>query len=191
MNYVRPCYAVCKLLCVIESDCTLRETEETRRKEEEASSVCTRQSLVADLGFDSVKTRIVTAAMASAQQTLSFSSIVPPVTPLLLPQARSPRFRADNSVSSHASISGNRSRICQRSSCKPHCPFSSFLRREGEESRGGTRRISTSSSPGGKLRMTISRPLCVQASLKPQLEEAAKQVVCVIHMLCGVLLRRE
>jgi hypothetical protein len=41
------------------------------------------------------------------------------------------------------------------------------------------------------LRTTISRPLCVQASLKPQLEEAAKQVVCVIHMPCGVLLRRE
>ncbi|CAK9874775.1 unnamed protein product [Sphagnum jensenii] len=115
--------------------------------------------------------------MASAHQTLSFSSTVPPVTPLLLPQARSPHFRANNSVSSHASVSGNRSRICQRSSCKPHCPFSSFLRREGEESRGGTRRISTSSSPGGKLRTTISRPLCVQASLKPQLEEAAKQVV--------------
>ncbi len=147
--------------------------------------MCTRPSLVADLGFDSVKTRIVTAAMAPAQQTLSFSSIVPPVIPLLLPQARSPRFRANNSVSNHA----NHSRICQRSSCKPHCPFSSFLQREGEESRGGTKRISTSSSPGEKLRTTISRPLCVQASLKPQLEEAAKQVVCVTHMLCGVLLR--
>ncbi len=182
---------MCKLLCVSESDCTLCKTEETRREEEEASSVCTRKSFVADLGFDSVKTRIVTAAMASAQQTLSFSSIGPPVTPLLLPQARSPRFRADNSVSSYASVSGNRSRTCQRSSCKPHCPFSSFLRREGEESRGGTRRISTSLSPSGKLRTTISTPLRVQASLKPQLEEAAKQVVCVTHMLCGVLLRRE
>jgi hypothetical protein len=78
--------------------------------------------------------------MASAQQILSFSSIVPEVTPLLLPQAHSPRFRADNSVSSHASVSGNRSRICQRLSCKPYCPFSSFLRREGEETRGGTRK---------------------------------------------------